>query len=378
MRPSYSAQRSPCRLPELRGKFGDDETPVGANLSAFLYDGAGAGVRRTMSWSVGQSRRATVDDIDLPRLKARFGEPTERRLRCESSALMREAARFSAPPLESLPEGGCVGAGGAAAACSCAQQPAEANGGPGGELGGDDGEAAVERMRAGSASEEERKKEAAKLRETAREMMEHELARATRRAGNAQQLCPSEEGRMLLLTLHEMADYRDNLRAIKLLQKALRKRKWRLVLTSKIPILYGPFGLRAYPIFIGQQRVGTEGLSSSRQYRGTSCFCLGPTHPLRMATIWLLEWPGFEVLSMIAVMSNCALLAIQVLLFSWAPDRGGGDDRQQPPATASNLACAAGWVTCGPMSPPCLALTPPPAVAYLAACTGAGGAARVL
>ena len=75
------------------------------------------------------------------------------------------------------------------------------------------------------------------------------------------------------------------------LQRALRRRKWRILLSQKIPIIDGPFGMRAYPIYLGSVRVGTEGPISGRQYRHVACCCIGPAHPLRMAAIFLVEWP---------------------------------------------------------------------------------------
>ncbi len=52
-----------------------------------------------------------------------------------------------------------------------------------------------------------------------------------------------------------------------------------------------------------------EGLSG-RQYRHAPC-CLTPSHPLRVHAIFLVESAWFERASLLAVLLNCAMLAVQ-------------------------------------------------------------------
>lgn len=100
-------------------------------------------------------------------------------------------------------------------------------------------------------------------------------------------------------------------RGILILQGAMRKRRWRLVLSKKIPIIRGPCGMSAYPIFKGNVRVGTEGPTSGRQYRHSSCGCLHPGSRTRELLIFIVEWPWFDRLSLLAVIVNCMTMAAQ-------------------------------------------------------------------
>ena len=88
--------------------------------------------------------------------------------------------------------------------------------------------------------------------------------------------------------------------------------------------------MRAYPIYRGDLRLGMEG-PSGRQYRQTSFGCLQPSSRLRELIVFLVESTVFERLTMLAVLANCALLALE------------------PPPGVDNLphAAAAGWLAPG-------------------------------
>ena len=108
----------------------------------------------------------------------------------------------------------------------------------------------------------------------------------------------------------ERESYLAQLAALKKLQSAVRRRRWRVALSAHIPIIEGPWGLWAFPIYRGLARVGMEG-PSGRQYRGTSLCCLGPELPLREWICFVCEHPLFERASLIAVLANCVALAVQ-------------------------------------------------------------------
>ena len=124
--------------------------------------------------------------------------------------------------------------------------------------------------------------------------------------------------------------YHETLRALRLIQGAMRRRRWRVLLSSKIPVIDGPCGMRAFPIFRGTVREGMEG-PSGRQYRHTSLCCLRPSSPLREALVFVVEWPWFDHAVLAAVLANCILLGVE-----GAPP---------PPAAASSAAA-------GPPAPP--------------------------
>lgn len=78
-----------------------------------------------------------------------------------------------------------------------------------------------------------------------------------------------------------------------------------------VPIVNGPCGAKAFPIFWGRTRLGTAGLSG-RQYRYSSCFgCLPVEHPVREALIFVVDSVWFERITLVAVLINCVLLGLQ-------------------------------------------------------------------
>ena len=103
--------------------------------------------------------------------------------------------------------------------------------------------------------------------------------------------------------------YLVQLDALKLLQSAFRRRKWRIALSKRIPLVNGPCGQRAFPIFHKATLVGMEG-RSGRQYRHSS-FGMDVAHPLRVWAIFVIEHPWFERASLLAIVANCIMLAVQ-------------------------------------------------------------------
>uniref|UniRef100_A0A7S3BQ56 Ion transport domain-containing protein n=1 Tax=Haptolina ericina TaxID=156174 RepID=A0A7S3BQ56_9EUKA len=99
-------------------------------------------------------------------------------------------------------------------------------------------------------------------------------------------------------------------RASVILQRAMRRRKWRKLLMEKIPLFRGPCGFIAAPIVREGSLVGLEG-PSARRYERHSCGFLAPTNPFRFWCIAIVENPWFERLSLVAVILNCAVLATQ-------------------------------------------------------------------
>ena len=105
--------------------------------------------------------------------------------------------------------------------------------------------------------------------------------------------------------------YLETLRALRLLQGFIRRRRWRKMLQVKtLPIVHGPFGMVAWPIFRGPDLVGVEG-PSGHQYRGLSLGFLSVSNPIRHFIIFLVESPWFDRLSLVLVTVNCLLLAEQ-------------------------------------------------------------------
>ena len=100
------------------------------------------------------------------------------------------------------------------------------------------------------------------------------------------------------------------LEALRKLQSAFRRRRWRLALSSHLPIIDGPCGQRAFPIYRGKVQVGIEG-ASGRQYRQTSLCCLAPDGTLRTWLVFLVDSAWFERASLLAIVTNCVALAMQ-------------------------------------------------------------------
>ena len=57
-----------------------------------------------------------------------------------------------------------------------------------------------------------------------------------------------------------------------------------------------------------QTVVALVGPTSRQWYEGRSFFCLGPTNPLRLMVIGLVEWPWFERVVLAAIVVNCVML----------------------------------------------------------------------
>ena len=57
-----------------------------------------------------------------------------------------------------------------------------------------------------------------------------------------------------------------------------------------------------------QTVVALVGPTSRQWYEGRSFFCLGPTNPLRLLVIGLVEWPWFERVVLAAIVVNCVML----------------------------------------------------------------------
>lgn len=100
----------------------------------------------------------------------------------------------------------------------------------------------------------------------------------------------------------ERTHYLDTLHALKLIQRAMRRKKWRWLLTAalnrEIPVLLGPCGAKAWPICRGSKRIGIEG-ASRKHYRGTTLGFLTPDHPWREAVVFLVEMKSFGSLSLV-------------------------------------------------------------------------------
>jgi hypothetical protein len=79
------------------------------------------------------------------------------------------------------------------------------------------------------------------------------------------------------------------------------------VLGAKIPIVRGPCGYITLPIYEETTLVGIQG--DTRQYREHALCCLSPTNQLRLAVIAIVDNVWFERISLLAVVSNCVLLA---------------------------------------------------------------------
>ena len=122
---------------------------------------------------------------------------------------------------------------------------------------------------------------------------------------------PSAPGGMDSECEKDRHHYLETLRALRLLQGFIRRRRWRKMLQVKtLPIVHGPFGMVAWPIFRGPDLVGVEG-PSGHQYRGLSLGFLSVSNPIRHFLIFLVESPWFDRLSLVLVTVNCLLLAEQ-------------------------------------------------------------------
>ena len=109
----------------------------------------------------------------------------------------------------------------------------------------------------------------------------------------------------------DRACYLETLRALRLLQSFIRRRRWRKMLHAKaIPLIHGPFGLVGWPIFRGAVLTGVEG-PSGRQYIGQALGCLGIEHPLRHYAIFVTEWRWFDRVSLLLVSLNSTLLELR-------------------------------------------------------------------
>jgi len=105
--------------------------------------------------------------------------------------------------------------------------------------------------------------------------------------------------------------YLETLSALKRLQKWTRRRRWKKLLQSHIPVVKGCCGaIPIFPIYRGKTLLGYEGPSSQR-YVGTSLYLLGAGNPIRKMAIFVVEWPWFDRLSLLAVLANCLMLALQ-------------------------------------------------------------------
>ena len=130
------------------------------------------------------------------------------------------------------------------------------------------------------------------------QLREHEAARANKKvaAQDAEQW--------------DRDQYLRTRKALVLLQRVIRRRRWRQLLTSRIPVVRGPCGFQASPIYRGKVFEGIEGVSG-KVYTSTSWGCLEPMSPLRFAMIVVVESPWFEPASLTAVIANCIILALQ-------------------------------------------------------------------
>ena len=99
------------------------------------------------------------------------------------------------------------------------------------------------------------------------------------------------------------------LNAIALLQRAIRRNRWNKLFGKKIPLARGPFGIVAFPVLSKSFELeGVQG--STRDYVGTS-FGMPAYHRTRLVFIAILEWSWFENLSLITVVINCVMLALE-------------------------------------------------------------------
>ena len=94
------------------------------------------------------------------------------------------------------------------------------------------------------------------------------------------------------------------------IQHAFRRRRWRRMI-SQADALSQPllFGFVAKVVHARDQTVvALVGPTSRQWYEGRSFFCLGPTNPLRLLVIGLVEWPWFERMVLAAIVTNCIML----------------------------------------------------------------------
>lgn len=99
-------------------------------------------------------------------------------------------------------------------------------------------------------------------------------------------------------------------RLITSIQHAVRRRKWRRLLGSKIPRIVGPCGMVLYPIHDSAMvRIGLEG-PSGKQYRGHA-LCLSADSAWRLRMVMCVESSAFGSLTLGAIVGNCMLMAVQ-------------------------------------------------------------------
>lgn len=107
-------------------------------------------------------------------------------------------------------------------------------------------------------------------------------------------------------------DFEATRAAVHKLQSLQRRRRWRVLLSSKIPRIHGPAGMTFYPIFdspLATQYIGVES-PSGKQYRGVAC-CLAPHDPWRLRLIFTVEHPIYQAVTLAAIIANCTLMAFQ-------------------------------------------------------------------
>ena len=78
----------------------------------------------------------------------------------------------------------------------------------------------------------------------------------------------------------QRATLQQTLDAIALLQRGIRRRRWRTLIGSGIPLVRGPNGIVFFPVYTPEARlVGVQG--RTRDYMGTA-FGMAPDHPRRL------------------------------------------------------------------------------------------------
>ena len=94
------------------------------------------------------------------------------------------------------------------------------------------------------------------------------------------------------------------------MQSAFRRKRWHGIISVLSHEVFVLFGIRFRPL-IGRnsELIGVRG-PSGRWYVGHAFGCMHAANPLRRVVIALVEAPAFEVLSMLAIMLNCLVLAV--------------------------------------------------------------------
>lgn len=106
------------------------------------------------------------------------------------------------------------------------------------------------------------------------------------------------------------AEHGEVMKAITMVQKFLRRKRWYKLIGTKIPLVEGPCGLRFFPIYNSAMKLeGVQG--ETKDYKGTALWCLSPNSWFRLLFIAIVEWEWFERLSLFVVVSNCMMLAMQ-------------------------------------------------------------------